>query len=39
MIAAVKYLSQTIDRIFESQMRRAACRISARQQLFPRHAG
>ncbi len=37
MTAALKYLSRITNEIFESQMRRAARGISARQQLFPRH--
>jgi hypothetical protein len=39
MIAALNYLGQLIDRLLESQMRRAAVRIRARQQLFPRFSG
>jgi hypothetical protein len=35
MIAALKYLGQITDLLFEAQMERAARRISARQQLFP----
>jgi hypothetical protein len=38
MTAALKYLSQVANTIFERQMARAASRISARQQLFPHHA-
>ena len=37
--AALHYLSRLIDRIFESQMRRAAVRIRARHQLFSHRAG
>jgi hypothetical protein len=37
MTAAVEYLSQVTDKFFESLMCRAARRINARQQLFPRH--
>jgi hypothetical protein len=36
MTAALNYLSRITDAIFESRMQRAACRISARQQIFPR---
>jgi hypothetical protein len=39
MIAALNYLSQLIEGLFVSQMRRAAVRIHSRQQLFPRRAG
>ncbi len=39
MIAALNYLSQLIEQHFELQMRRAALRIRARQQLFPQHLG
>jgi len=35
MIAALNYLRQLTDEFFTWQMRRAAQRISARQQLFP----
>ena len=39
MLATLKYLGQLTDQfveqLFERQMRRAAVRISARQQLFP----
>ena len=38
MTAALKYLSQMTNAIFESQMQRAARKITAHQQLFPRHA-
>jgi hypothetical protein len=38
MVAAVKYLTQVTDQFFEWQMRRAALKISARQQLFPHHS-
>jgi hypothetical protein len=38
MTAALRYLSQMTNEIFESKMRRAALKISARQQLFPHHA-
>lgn len=38
MIAALTYLSQLIEGRFELQMRRAAIKIRARQQLFPHHA-
>jgi len=38
MTAALKYLSQIANEIFESQMRRAALRISARQHCFLRRA-
>jgi hypothetical protein len=37
MAAALIFISQMTNRIFEAQMRRAASRISARQQLFPHH--
>jgi hypothetical protein len=37
MTAALEYLGQITDRFFETQMRRAARRISARLQLFPHH--
>jgi len=40
MMAALNTLSQLIDRLLASQMRRAAVRIRARQQqLFPRSSG
>ncbi len=38
MTAALKYLSQITNEIFESQMHRAALRISARQHFFLRRA-
>jgi hypothetical protein len=38
MTAALNYLSRITDEIFESRMRRAAQKISERQQLFVRHA-
>ena len=38
MTAALKYLSRMTDAIFASQMQRAAVKISARQQVFPRRA-
>jgi hypothetical protein len=38
MTIALKYLSGLANEIFETRMQRAAIRISARQQLFPRHA-
>jgi hypothetical protein len=38
MTAALKYLSQKTDEFFESQMSRAARRITERQQLFNRRA-
>jgi hypothetical protein len=34
MTAAIKYLSQKTNEIFETQMRRAASKICARQQFF-----
>jgi hypothetical protein len=34
--AALNYLSQIADRLFESQMQRAAIRIRARSERFPR---
>lgn len=37
MIGALTYLSRLIEGRLELQMRRAAIRIRARQQLFPRH--
>jgi hypothetical protein len=37
MIAALTYLSKLIEGRLELQMRRAAIRMRARQQLFPRH--
>jgi hypothetical protein len=37
MIAALTYLSQLIEGRLELQMRRAAIKIRARQQLFPQH--
>jgi hypothetical protein len=36
MQTALKYLSRMTDELFESRMRRAARRISDRQNLFPR---
>lgn len=39
MIAALSYLSKLIEGFFELQMGRAAARIRAREQLFPRHHG
>jgi hypothetical protein len=36
MLAALRFLGQITDQLFERQMRRAALKISARQQLFPR---
>jgi hypothetical protein len=36
MTTALKYLSRMADVIFESQMQRAAVRITARQQVFGR---
>jgi hypothetical protein len=39
MIAALNYLSKLLEGFFEVQMRRAAARIRAREQLFPRHHG
>ena len=39
MAAALKYLSQMTDTIFESQMQHAARKICDRQQLFNRRAG
>jgi hypothetical protein len=38
MTATLKLLSQMINATFESQMSRAALRISSRQQLFPQYA-
>jgi hypothetical protein len=38
MMTALKYLSRIADVLFESQMQRAAVRITARQQVFRRHA-
>jgi hypothetical protein len=38
MAAALKYLSQMTDAIFESQMQYAAQKICVRQQLFHRRA-
>ncbi len=34
MTSALKYLSRMADAIFETQMQRAAVRITARQQVF-----
>ena len=39
MIAVLNYLSKLIEGFLELQMRRAAARIRAREQLFPRHRG
>jgi hypothetical protein len=36
MTAALKYLSRMTDEIFETQMQRAARKISARQHIFDR---
>jgi hypothetical protein len=36
MITALKYLSEITDRLFETHMQRAALRIIAGTQLFPR---
>ncbi len=36
MTSALKYLSRMADAIFESQMQRAAMRITTRQQVFRR---
>ena len=36
MTAALKYLSQVTNEIFEAQMQRAARKITARQQVFVR---
>lgn len=38
MTAVLNFLRHITDQIFESQMRRAANRITVRQQLFPHHA-
>lgn len=38
MTTALKYLSRMTDDIFESRMRRAAQRITTRQQMFHRRA-
>jgi hypothetical protein len=38
MTAALNYLSRMTDEIFESRMRRAAHRITTRQQIFLRRA-
>jgi hypothetical protein len=38
MTTALKYLSRMTDRIFETQMRRAAVKITARQHVFSRRA-
>jgi hypothetical protein len=38
MSAALKFLSQMTNDIFANSMQRAAQRICAHQQLFPRHA-
>jgi len=38
MTAALRYLGRLTEQLFESQMRRAAVRISARADLFPRYA-
>ncbi len=37
MTAALKFLSQMTDLIFESRMQRAAVKISARERVFYRH--
>jgi hypothetical protein len=37
VLAAIKYLSQITDQLFETQMQRAAIRISARSRLFNHH--
>jgi hypothetical protein len=37
MTAALTYLSQIANELYERQMRRAALRINARRQLFPHH--
>jgi hypothetical protein len=37
MTAALEFLGEITDRFFETQMRRAARRISARLLLFPHH--
>jgi hypothetical protein len=37
MTAALKYLGRMTDRLFETQMRRAARKISARLAIFPHH--
>jgi len=37
MTAALEYLGRMTDQFFETQMRRAARKISARLQLFPHH--
>lgn len=37
MTAALKFLGRLTDEFFAAQMRRAARKISERQQLFPRH--
>jgi hypothetical protein len=39
MTAALNRVSQLIERLLESQMRRAAVRIRAGQRLFPRSTG
>jgi hypothetical protein len=36
--AALKYLTQMTDRIFEAQMQRFACKITARERVFHRRA-
>jgi hypothetical protein len=38
MTTALKYLSRMTDQVFETQMRRAARKITARQQIFHRRA-
>jgi hypothetical protein len=38
MTIALKFLSRMADAIFESQMQRAAVRITARQQVFARRS-
>ncbi len=38
MRTTLQYLRKRADEIFETQMRRAACRIDKRQQFFPHRA-
>ncbi|MGA2815119.1 MAG: hypothetical protein ABSE67_02265 [Xanthobacteraceae bacterium] len=38
VLTAIKYLSQITDQLFETQMQRAAIRISARSRLFNHQA-
>jgi hypothetical protein len=38
MTTALKFLSRMTDQVFETQMRRAALKITARQQMFHRRA-